>query len=501
MIKENSAQAIVINSVILYLRLFVTAVCGLFTTRYALEALGVNDYGLFAVVGGIISFIAILNTIMLSTSNRFIATAIGKKDLSLISKTFNVNLIIHLFIAVFTVCVLGPIGKWYIENYINYSGNTKIVLDVYYISLFCSAISFIGVPYNGLLLAKERFVVFCSTDIFASVIKLVISYILISHFEAKLLIYAFTLGITTAFPTLIFYLYCRHRFPLYVKFKFIKDRKLYKEIFNFSIWVGYGALASIGKSQGGALIINRFFNTVMNTAYGIANTVNGILLTFAHNVTKSIAPQITKSYAAGEYSKSEKLVIISSKVSFSLMLLISSPFIVTPELIFSIWLGEIPDYVIIFTYLVIADALIGALNAGIPELIFASGKIKSYQIIVNTVFLLSIVAGYFTLKAGFPAYYLQIVYILFSFLALIIRQIVLNKVVKFNNKKLFIESYLPSVIVFILFLGIFFLKPVIDAWLLFTIALIYLLVLIFLIGLNKDERGFIIRILKLNRIK
>lgn len=489
--KENSPQAILFNSIILYARLIITAACGLFTTRFALEALGVNNYGLFAVIGGIISFIAIFNTIMLSTSNRFIATAIGKNVPNLINKTFNVNLFIHILIALATIVILGPLGKLYIEHYINYEGSIQTVLNVYYISLVGSALSFIGVPYNGLLLAKERFIVFCSTDIFAAIIKLLISYLLIHYFTNKLFIYAFTLGFVTAVPTLVFFIYCRNKFPEYVKYRFVKDKALYKEVLSFSVWVGYGALASVGKTQGGALIINRFFNTLMNTAYGIANTVNGILLSFAHNVTKSIAPQITKSYASGDTQKSERLVIFASKISYFLMLFVSSPFIVTPEFIFKIWLGEIPDYVIVFTYLIIVDALIGSLNAGIPEIIFASGKIRTYQIVVNTIFLFSILVGYVVLKAGYPAYYIQVVYIIFSIIALIVRQIVLNRIVKFNNMKLFIESYLPSIIVTILFLAVFLLKPFFGPIFLIILSVVYILILIYFIGFNKKERSFI----------
>lgn len=497
--KENTSQAILINSIILYIRLGVTAVCGLFTTRFALEALGVNNYGLFAVVGGVISFIAILNTIMLSTSNRFIATAIGKNNPLLITKTFNVNLSIHIIIAIITVVILGPLGKWYIEHYINYNGSIDVVLDIYYISLICSAISFIGVPYNGLLLAKERFIVFCSTDILGAILKLIISYLLIYYFSNKLLIYALTLGLVVAIPTGVFYFYCKKKFPEVVKFRIERDKNLYKEVFNFSIWIGYGALATIGKTQGGALIINRFFNTVMNTAYGIANTVNSILLAFAQNVTKSIAPQITKSYAAGDIERSQNLVVKASKLSFFLMLFISSPFIVAPDLIYKLWLGEIPPYVIIFTYLIIVDALIGSLNAGIPEIIFASGKIRSYQIIVNTVFIFSVFVGYFVLKQGCPAYYIQVVYIVFSIMVLIIRQIVLNKIVKFNNRKLLIESYLPSLIVASLYLLIFFLKPIFNEWILLIISFIYLPLLIYSIGLNHTEKHFLSNSLRLKK--
>lgn len=489
--QENTNRAIFINSIILYVRLVITAVCGLLTTRFALQALGVGDFGLFSVVGSVISFIAVINTIMLSTSNRFIATAIGKKDDQLINETFNVNLSIHVAIAILTMILAIPLGEWYIRSYINYSGSIENVVLVYRITVIGSVISFVGVPYNGLLLAKERFIVFCSTDLVFYIIKLFVSYLLISYFSSKLTIYAFTICFCTAFPTLIFGWYCKRIFPDYVKFHVVRKKTIYKEVFGFSVWVGYGAIATVGKSQGAAVIVNMFFNTVMNTALGLANSVNSILLTFANNVTKTIAPQIVKSYSAGDFKRSEDLVIISSKVSFLIMLLVSSPFLIAPELLFKIWLGSVPDYVIIFTYLIILDALIGTFNAGIPELIFATGKIRTYQLVLNTIFLLSVVAAYFVLRAGLPAYYLQITYIVFSLFALIIRQIVLNKVVHFNNIRLFKESYLPCIIVCSLFIPFLLFEKFLNSYVSIVLGLCYLLVLDYFFALKDNERSWV----------
>lgn len=490
--QENTNRAIFINSIILYIRLGVTSVCGLLTTRFTLQSLGVDDFGIFSVVGSVISFIAVINTIMLSTSNRFIATAIGKKDELLINNTFNVNLSIHVAIAIVTMILAIPLGEWYINNYINYSGNIQNVLLVYRITVIGSVISFVGVPYNGLLLAKERFLVFCSTDVLSSIIKLVVSYLLISHFESKLTVYASTICFCTAFPTLALWWYCKRIFPSLVKFHLVHNKSMYKEVFGFSVWVGYGALATVGKSQGAAVIVNIFFNTIMNTALGIANSVNSILLTFANNVTKSISPQIVKGYSSGDLKRSEDLVIMASKFSFVIMLFVSSPFLIAPELIFKLWLGCVPEYVSTFTILIVVDALIGTLNAGIPDLIFATGKIRTYQLILNTIFLLSVVTAFFVLKTGAPAYSLNLTYIVFSIVALVIRQIVLNKVVKFNNTRLFMESYLPCLLIVVLFVPFLLLKNRISLLLAIVIGILYLIILITIIALNKKEKKYII---------
>ena len=496
MIKENTNKAIAINSLILYARLGITSICGIFTTRFAFQALGVNDYGLFSVVGGIISFIAIINTIMVSTSNRFIATAIGKGDSIGINKQFNVNLLIHCVIAILVLVASFPIGKWYITHYVNYLGNINTVVWIFNMTIVGSVISFIGVPFNGLLMAKERFFVFCFTDIMAYLSKMIVCYILVYHFTNKLVIYTYLNVILAVSPTIVFFLYCKRMFPEIVKFRLVKEKQMYKDVLSFSVWVGYGALATVGKAQGAALIINMFFNTVMNTALGLANTVNHIVMMFAQNVSKSISPQITKSYASGDKQRSERLVCLSSKVSFLIIFFVSTPFLLEPEYMFNLWLGDVPPYVTVFSTLVIIDSLIGSLNAGIPELIFASGKIRNYQVIVNTIFLLSIVAAFFVLKSGSPAYYLQVTYIVFSLIVLVVRQIVLNKVVKFNNKQLLFRSYLPSLTVALLVTPFVFVKMLAHPMVRILIVMFYELILIYLIGLSKSEKVKVISYIK-----
>lgn len=494
--KENTNKAIAINTLILYSRLIICAVCGLLASRYALKALGVSDFGIFSVVGSVISFIAIINTIMLSTSNRFIAVAIGKNNEDEINEQFNVNLSIHLLIALIIAVIAMPLGDWYISNYVNYDGGIENVKLVYNISIWGSVFSFIGVPYNGLLMAKERFLVFCITDVICHIIKVIGCYVLIYHFVDKLLIYTIIITVLTSVPTVVYALYCHRSFKEYVKFRIVKKWEKYKSVLSFSVWVGYGALATVGKTQGSALIVNVFFNTVMNTALGLANTVNALLLQLAGNVSNSISPQITKSLAGGNQHRAVELTCMSSKISFLFMLFISSPFLLTPSYLFQIWLGEVPDYVVIFTELLIIDALIGTLNRGIPELIFAGGNIKCYQLSVNTLFLISVVAAYFVLKAGAPAYSIITTYIVFSIIVLVVRQYILHKVMKINNWVIVKKSYIPSLLVTFLYLPFLFLHPDWHPLVINTLSLGYLFVLIAFVGASKEERLKILIILK-----
>lgn len=494
----SSNKTIAINSVILYTKLIITAICGLMSTRFALQALGVVDFGLFSVLGSVISFIAIFNTIMLSTSNRFIAVAIGKGDIRAANEQFNVNLVIHILIALITLLFAIPLGKVYILNNIHFDGDINVALNVFYVSVVCSIFSFVGVPYNGLIMAKEKFIVFCFTDILSHILKVAISFMLIYLFDNKLIIYTFALGVFTAYPTIVYYIYCNKKYSEIVHLSFVKDWNMYKKVLSFSAWVGYGAVASIGKTQGSALIVNTFFNTIMNTALGIANSILAIIHTFANSITQPIAPQITKSFASGDKQRCDNLLVASTKLSYMITFLVSVPFLVDCEWILKLWLGQVPEYAVAFTQLLIIDTLISAFNSGVSTLVFASGKIKLYQILINTLKFLAIVAAFIALKYSFPVYALFYAYIIFSVLIAISGQIVLHVTLNYDNMIIVRGAYLPSLIVTILFLPILLLTGLFPAIIHIIISLIYVIMLEFFLGLKKSERDVVIN--KINHI-
>ena len=488
---ENTNKAIAVNSVILYGRMIVNVLCSILTTRFALQALGVNDFGLFSLLGGIISFVSIFNTIMLSTSNRFIAVAIGKGDQEEINKQFNVSLIIHASIAVLTLTIAFPIGDWYINNYVNYDGDISKALMVYNVSIVASILSFIGVPYNGLLMAKEKFFVFSGADVVSHLGKLLVAYWLISHCEEKLLVYTLALAVCTVLPVSLYILYCSHHYHDVIKFRIVKEKSRYKEMFNFSLWVSIGAVSMIGKTQGAAMIVNAFFNTVMNTAMGIANSISSYIIMFSQNVTQPMSPQITKSYAANDTRRTDELLLMSTKYAFFLMLLASSPFLLQPEWLLTIWLGQVPPYATTFLILMIIDNLVLSFNSGISNVIFASGNIKLYQIVTSTINILSVGFGFIALYVGLPAYALIVVYIFMSMLRVIAIQVILKVTLKYENKYILRYSYLPSLFVVLSFIPVIVIKINIHPALSIFLSMLYLVCAILFFGLNKSERSII----------
>ena len=494
--QENTNRAIAYNSLILYGKTLINTVCALLTTRFALQALGVVDFGLYAVLGGIISFISIFNTIMVSTSNRFIAVAIGKGDMEMVNKQFNVNLVIHVAIAIGAILIAYPLGEWYIPRYVNYDGPLSNAIMVFTVSVTGSILSFVGVPYNGLLMAKERFIVFSLVDVVSHVVRLAVAWLLVYYFEQKLLIYTVAMALMTAMPTLVYMIYCSRHYPEMVKLRRVRDKSMYKNVFGFSAWVAVGAVAQVGKNQGAALVVNAFFNTVMNSAMGVASSVNTYVHLFAQNVTQPMAPQITKSYAAGNHQRTDELLIMSTKYSFMLTFLIGSLFLVEPEWILGLWLGEVPPFASVFLVLLVIDSIVRSLNSGVANIIFACGKIGLFQGLTSFLNLLSVVLAYFVLRGGAAAYYLTVVYICVSVVAFFTIQFILHHTLHYENIVLWKNSYIPSLVTAVLYVPILFVPELAHPAIKLIVATIYLCVLEWFICLTKNEKEKLTRLIK-----
>ncbi len=493
---ENTNKIIAYNSSLLYFQLAVSTICGFFTVRFALQALGIDDYGLFALLGSIISMIDVVNTIMVKTTTRFLTVAIGKGVLPEINKQFNINLTIHGVIAIFTLLIAFPIGFWYINHYLNYSGDINNAYMVFAFSTIGSIITFIGVPYGGLLRAKENFKITIIPSLISSVIRLLIALALVYAFSHKLLIYASTTAFFTAFPTFFFIFYCHRKYPEMTRLRKINDWTQYKKVLGFSGWVAYGTVATIAKTQGAAILINSFFTTAMNAALGVANAINQHIMQFAQNLSLPMMPQITKSYAAGNKERCDELLCMTTKFSFLLMLFISSPFLIDATWSLELLFGNIPQFAATFTVLIIIDNLVNTFNHGIQTLIYASGKIALYQFASNTLRIIALVAAYFILKSGASQFALYYTYICCSAIIIVLNQYIIYKVLNYDNKILLKNSYLYSFVSVVLFLPYLLIHKPFHPALSILIGMSYLSLIIYIFGLNKVERQYVTRLVK-----
>ena len=490
--QENTNRARFLNSIVLYAKLGINTILALVTTRYALKVLGIDDFGLFSLIGSVITFINIVNTIMVSTCNRFLAVSIGKGDIKEVNKTFNINLTIFLGCALLLLMIGLPIGHWYVVNHVNYNGSIDNALLVLYFSVVGSVLSTIATPYNGLLMAKERFILFSAVDVFVHVVRFLSVISLLFFFSNKLMVYTIFYSLASIIPLIVYWAYCSRTFPDIVKWKLVKDHSSYSEVFKFSGWVAYGAIAMVGRNQAAAVLVNTFFNTAMNTALGLANSLNQYVMLFANSLTQPMQPQITKSYAAGNYERTNELLIMSTKFSFLLMLLISCPFFVGADWILGLWLGDVPSYAVSFTLLLIVDNLVMSFNSGLSLMLFADGRIALYQLLINTLRLVSVFAAYLVLKSGTPPEALFYTYITFSVIVVFATQYCLHKTLGYDNSILIKNSYVPSLAVLAIFLLVLLLPDSLHPLLKISISIIYLLLLEFFVGLSKKERSYII---------
>jgi len=473
--------------------LIVTLFVGLLTSRYVLIALGVSDFGLYNVVGGVVTMMAFVNTVMVSTTYRYIAYELGKPDGN-VNKIFNISLSIHLVISVIVLIASLTIGLYYIYNYLVVpEGKLSDAVFTFLFSMFNTICVIIGTPYQGLLVAKEKFAVTVPIEILTKLLNLGLVILLMYLPGNHLRIYVVFMTIVHMLNPILYILYCVKKYWQEVKWKIQKEWKIYKEMLSFSGYIMIGAAASVGESQGSAIIINRFFGTILNASFGIANRVNSMVKMFAQGLGQAIVPQITKSYSSGDHNRSSQLVMLSSKFSFFLIMIPLLPILLETDFILHIWLKEVPDFTTIFVQIMLIKSIISSLNSGIPSIIQASGKIKWFHIISSTIILLSLPLAYILFKIGYPPHSISVIFLFTALLDFIVTLILLKVILDYDIKKYIKRVILKAFIIIIIVLPLFaFQFAIKESFLRFiSISLLAEIVLcssIYFVGLEKDER-------------
>lgn len=494
----NENKKIAFNSIILFVRLCIVSVISLVSARLVLQALGASDYGLYNVVGGIVALLNVINTAMVTTTYRYIAFELGKGNNGNTNKVFNSSLAIHTMFGLIILLIGLPLGEWYVSNYLNVPiesiSNAHFVLRI---SILTTMVSTVLVPYQGLLVAFEKFYVSAVIDIVTQCLKLAAVFALLYVVGDKLKIYALIMMAYTLISSMMFLGYSYQRHYSTCRLKLFKDWKLYREIFSFSGWILFGACSSVGKTQGSAMIINCFFGTIVNAAFAVANQVENFILMFSRMLNQAAVPQITKSFSGGNMERSVKLASYISKYTYILMSVIAFPVIMEMDFLLGLWLKEVPVGAKEFCQLMILGGLIGCMGEGIPALTQAYGKIKYFQLVLSTISLLGLPISFFFYKYyNVPAYTILIVYCFISLLAAAIRLILLKCILNLNIKYFIKTSYskmlyvtIPLVMVYILFDSTTY---SVGQHILAIICLeIFLIADIILFGTDREERRII----------
>lgn len=474
----------------------------LYTSRVILNTLGVEDFGIYNVVGGVVSMFAFFNSAMSSATQRFLSYEIGKGNFVQLRKTFNATQVIHIGIAVFIFILAETIGLWFVKNYLVIPAERMdAAIWVYHFSVLSFMVSVIQVPYNATIIAHERMNVYAYVSILEVSLKLLIVFLLVGISFDKLKLYGLLYFVVVLIIATIYRIYTRRNFEE-SKFEVVKDRQLYKTLISYSGWNLFGNIAVVAKGQGVNILLNLFFGPVVNAARGIATQVQSAVQGFVTNFQMAVNPQIIKSYATDEKEYMTSLIIRSSKFSFYLLFLLSLPIILEIDQILKMWLKIVPDYAPIFTVLVLVIILITCISGPLMTATQATGKIRTYQIVVGTLQFFILPISYLFLKLGYTPEVTLYVAIFVEIVALFFRLIFLKHLINFPVKKYIKEVIIKNILIVIsavslpLIIKISFDISIFRLFVVLTVSLIWTLLIEYLIGFNKNERLFILFNLK-----
>lgn len=494
----NENSLLVKNTVILYIRLIVVSILGLLTSRYILDILGVSDFGLYNVVSGIVTLVSFLNIVMISTTYRFIAFEMTDSEEENVVKVFNVSRLIHIFLAFLVVLIAFTIGIYYINNYLNIEeGKHDDALFVFVFSVFGVFFSIISIPYQGLMVAKEKFNIIALIEVSRAILGFLTIFFIAYYTGNKLRFYSILIAVANVIPSIIYYLYCKRYFSKFINWKLQKQKDKYVEMIKFSGWIMIGASANVGETQGTALIINSFFGTILNSSFGIANQVNGFVKMFAQSLGQAVVPQITKSYSNGNTHRAEELVIYTSKYSFFLMLLPVIPLLLETEFVLNFWLKSVPIYTSVFVKIMLVNALISALSSGLPAVVHATGKLKYFQIILSIITLSGLPIGYYAYTLNAPAYSILLIYSGTLIVMFVVFCFLMKIIINFNIKAFLHKAFLKMVKVVLFLTPLFLIRDLIEIGVsrfvvLSILSIVWTIIIVFLFGLEKFERTIII---------
>lgn len=447
----NNANRVIVNSIILNIRIIVTTLISLVSVPLVMHTLGSSDYGLYSLIGGVIGLLAFLKSSMTVSTQRFISVAMGENDLIRINTIYNNSIILHYIIGIGLVIILEIVYPFLFSGFLNVEADriwaAKIIYQFLVATIFLDITS---VPFIGVINAKENMLVFSVVGIIESLMKLILAFSL-PYFSGDLLvIYGVGIFVIAFLIRLVYYLYVKYHYCEYhVSIRCYADRRILSMMTGFTGWNTFGALALVGRNQGIAIVINLFFNTVVNAAYGIANQINGVMGHVSHTFQKSINPQLMKSFGMDDQNRLIRLSYKSSKFSVLIFAMFSVPLIIEMEYILKLWLGIPPQYTIRFSQLVLILSLLNQFSMGLMSSIQATGHIRTYQITVSILILLNIPITYILFSLGVPPYGCVISFILIEFVSFVYRIFMAKKIVGISPKS-FVDSVLRPVVLCVL---------------------------------------------------
>lgn len=498
----NPDKRIAVNTAYMYIRLFVTLAIGLYTSRIVLLVLGFSDYGLFNVVGGILAMFTFISGSLSSATSRFFNVEMGKPNGD-VNKSYNINLLLHVILAVITFILAETVGIWYVYNKLNVpTGQMPDAVFVFHVSIFSACIGIINGPCASLFSAYERFGFLAKFDILNTVIRLLGVILLQYHEGNNLRFYTVIMCLTTVNSFIVFYWIALRKWPKTIKLRFVKGWDNYKQVLTFGGWNLLSTIALMVRSTGSDLLINNFFNTAVNGAFAISRTVNNYVTTFSTNFDSASGPQIIQSYSSGEIARCNYLVNKLGRFCLLLFELVFFPLYIELNFVLHIWLKDVPENVLVFCQLNLLLAAVALTCGGIVQIINASGKIKWFKINGSIFFVLCVPLGYLLFTKGAPAYYMLILFLIADVVQRIVQLILLKTIIGFDSLQYIKEAYgRPFIIAMIMstiLLAYSYLHVEQTIYRLIAILTCFVLtgVMIYWLGLTKGEKNKVIMFAK-----
>ena len=489
------------NTIFLYIRMLVLMVVSLYTSRVVLAALGVEDYGIYNVVGGIVVLFTFINNAMITSTQRYLNYELGRNDLLQAKKVFSISLNIHILISLIVVLLAETVGLWLLNTTIQYPESREFAVQVtYQLSILTTCIKIIRAPYNATIIAYERMSFYAYLSIFEAVLQLGIVFMLMAYSADRLILYSILLCIVAIIVNLCYYAYCRKKFEI-CQYTLYRDKSLYRQLLSFSGWSLFGGVANMGASQGLNMILNVFFGVTVNATMGIATQVNSAVASFVHSFQTAFNPQIVKSYATGDHGYFIKLILSTSKYSYLLLFILALPIYICCPDVLCVWLTEVPDFAVSFCRLMLIFALLDALQGPLWYSVQATGKIKTYQILMSFMILSNLPIAYVCLKLGYSPNSVLVVRCIINLATLFVRMWYLNRLYKFPVME-FVNGVILRIVpitaiaYLISYIPIEADTPLAKIVIIVAMTLVANMVLILSFGLNKDERVVVGRNIK-----
>ena len=490
------------NTILLYIRMFFLMAVSLYTSRVILSTLGVNDFGLYNVVAGFVSMFAFIGNSLTSATQRFMNFSIGKDDEGKLKKIFATSMTIYAILSIILILFAETAGLWFLYHKMTIPANRfSAALWVYHLAIISTAIMLLSIPYNAVLISRERMGAFAYISILEAVLKLAIVFILRIPGIDKLKLYATLMLAVQICIRMIYRRFCRRHFEE-AHYSPTLDKPLFREMCGFAGWNLIGQLANVGCTQGLNVLLNMFFGPAVNAARGIAVQVQNTVRNFCSNFQTAVNPQITKSWSSGDYVYMHWLISASSRFSFFLLYLISLPVMFETEQLLHWWLGDFPEHTATFLRIILIVSIVDGMANPLVQAALSYGKIRTYQIAVGITLLASLPTSWLALKAGANSEMVFMILLAFTVIAFVVRLVIVKPMINLSIRKYMKEVILPVTGVTILsaippaLTYIYINQPILRFFIVCVLATVSVCVFSFLLSTNQHEKSLIIQKIK-----